>query len=452
MAIKKELIINNNKNNTIFNFLYKDIFTFPWYVQVIIIFNILFIITWFWLNAASSGIKNAGLDFATPFFATKAWLHGANPYDDFYIAKLWQKETGKALTTLIDTGRLSLYPITTFPILFPFTFFNFNQAKILWFSINFLCLIYQIYIFIKLANLKYTQLGAIIIASLALLFIPNKIGFIQANIGFFTVSCVIFSLWAYFNNNDIFSGIFIAISCAIKPHVGIPFLLLFIINKKWKVLAVFIISLSVALFVSLYIIGLDHCITYLTSFENNIIFSMSKGEINDPSLNNPFNFHLINLQHPLWAIFNDKLITNFTTFLIVGVELIIFISLVKRYKIKKIDLIQISTLSSIILLPIYHRIYDASILFVNVPLAMILSCTKYKIYGLILLTILLPFILINSANFIHFIAIYGYVSNQLSQSLIWKAFLQPHQSWLIFSLSVISLCLMKNLYKDNYSL
>jgi Glycosyltransferase family 87 len=428
--------------------LHKDIFSFSIYIKLILFLLIAIIVTWFWVKAASVGINKGGLDFATPYFATKAWLQGANPYDDLYISQLWHQETGNTVTKLTETGRLSVYPITTFPILAPFTLLDFYDAKTLWILLNLLFLILQIAIFIRMANFNYTQLGALLIAFSALLFNPTRAAFIQANPGFFTISCVIFSLWASNKNKEILSGILIALGCAIKPHIGIPFLFLYTIQTKWKILIIVIVSLSVMLMLSLIPAGFEQTLTYLVSCCNNIAASISKGGINDPSANNPLNFHLINLQHPLWSIFNNGLIVNSIVFFVVGLELLIFMNLIISLKIKQIDLIQISTLAAIILLPVYHRNYDASLLIASIALAIQLSCSKYRLYSIITIVVLTPFMIINSADYLVRFSKGGAISFKLAQSLLWKGFIIPHQSWLILLLSINSLCLMNSLYKE----
>jgi hypothetical protein len=446
-----DFIIDYNKCKTTVHPIYKDIVSFPRFIQLIFVFFILIIFIYFWGKAASLGIKHSCLDFATPYFATKAWVNGANPYDDIYIGQLWQQETGDVCYSLLKSGRKSVYPITTFPILFPFTLLNFNHAKTFWILLNFIFLILQIFVIIDLVNLKYSQLGALLIAFAVLLFHPIRAAFIQANPGFFSISCIIFSLWASIKDRKILSALLIALGCAIKPHIGLPFLLLYAIHKQWRIIIISILLLLIIFSLSIFFIGHNNILAYLTLWINNINSSISKGGINDPSFNNPLNFQLINLQYPLWAIFHNNLITNSIAFAIAGLELFIFVLLLIKYEVKSCDIIQISTLSAIILLPIYHRIFDASILIPNIALAVGFYYSKYKIYSIITIIILTPFIIINSANYLIDSIRYGIISYQFSQSLLWKAFLLPHQSWLIFLLSVNSLCLMNRFYKENYS-
>ena len=106
-----------------------------------------------------------------------------------------------------------------------------------------------------------------------------------------------------------------------------------------------------------------------------------------------------------------------------------------------------SALAVISLLPIYHRLYDASLLVF--PLAWSLTDLSGKIrpLGKVAFCLILPF-LVPGGTLLEQIQLGGYVSTTVRGSWWWNAVVMPHQVWAILILSLALLEGMRQMPND----
>lgn len=105
-------------------------------------------------------------------------------------------------------------------------------------------------------------------------------------------------------------------------------------------------------------------------------------------------------------------------------------------------LLPLSALVVISLLPVYHRLYDASLL--AFPLAWSLTDLSGRIRTLSNFTfcLLLPF-LVPGGTVLEQIQVRGYVSPAVQGSWWWNALVMPHQVWVLVILTVVLLEAMR---------
>lgn len=152
---------------------------------------------------------------------------------------------------------------------------------------------------------------------------------------------------------------------------------------------------------------------------------------------NPIRFTLLNLQVLLYGL------THSVTFAQIAVPLISFILLGFWYrfsfsdKYKPSELLVISTLVVLSLLPVYHRNYDAALFIL--PLCTLLS-EGGKITRLNWATFVavLPFALPGPAVLQHLVEI-GRIPQAFANGWWWNNLIMPHQIWALLCLSILLL-------------
>lgn len=95
---------------------------------------------------------------------------------------------------------------------------------------------------------------------------------------------------------------------------------------------------------------------------------------------------------------------------------------------KKYDLLLLSVLSILMLFPVYHRFYDAGVIII--PLAWALSeyFSSLQIPSKIVIGLSCIF-LIPGSTILIVLNNNGFISDELSKSLIWNIIIMPHQIW-----------------------
>jgi Glycosyltransferase family 87 len=293
----------------------------------------------------------------------------------------------------------------------------------------------------RLMGLKRNETRTYVFCAFLLALAPFHTGIAVGSIAIVVVSIAAVACRAAQRHPDILAGILIAIAVCLKPQIGLPFLMYFLLCRRWRLagaaggIVVFVAMLAV---LRLRIAGTPWVENWIN--DNRILFS--QGSLGDFSEANPIRFGLVNLQVLLYVIVHDRALANDLGLALGIIAGLWWLFLVSRRFGNRQHLLALSALVVISLMPIYHRFYDASLLVF--PMAWSLSDLSGRIrsLGKVTFCLILPF-LVPGGTVLEQMQLGGHLSAALRNSWWWKAMIMPHQVWLIVILTVVLLEAMR---------
>ncbi len=188
------------------------------------------------------------------FLAGKLWLKNQNPYNDSLLKAEWNKTT--ALYSIQSTKSPGfrdcgmIYPFWSIPLLYPYYAATWPISKLLIWILSALFLLCIAYFTHKSFANSGFSFGLIL-----LIFLAFKSSLVAVALGqplLMSMAAIMASWYFYTKNKDALSGLLLGIA-AVKITLCVPFILLFILNKKWKLLVYssLIPALGALLFVTL---------------------------------------------------------------------------------------------------------------------------------------------------------------------------------------------------------
>jgi len=173
---------------------------------------------------------------------------------------------------------------------------------------------------------------------------------------------------------------------------------------------------------------------YLT--DNRIL--LETGVLGNFTAINPTRFGLINLQVALYPLFDSVRLTNGVAMFVGGTLLMVWLIRMGRSAPRgDRELLDLSAIAIISLLPVYHRFYDATLLVL--PLCWVfLSFRKAQGFAMVSLLLMLPF-LVPGGTMLETMQSGGRIPAALSSHWSWQVFVMPHQVWALLLLGVLLL-------------
>jgi hypothetical protein len=181
---------------------------------------------------------------------------------------------------------------------------------------------------------------------------------------------IFLALWAVARDRMILGGVLMGLAAAMKPQLAAPFILYYLLVGRPKVFAWAVAVVVVTTIVAIIPMQL-HGYDWLGDLQRNIAQSMAPGGANDPRVGAPWRHSLINLQGLFFAASNNEMLINGVTLLVAAVLVALMVPAVMRRPQPATDLLCLSAVAAIGLLPVYHRLYDAVLL--GLPLAWAIS-------------------------------------------------------------------------------
>ena len=149
----------------------------------------------------------------------------------------------------------------------------------------------------------------------------------------------------------------------------------------------------------------------------------------------------MNLQVALYPLVKHAVTANILALTISGAMFLVWLFLIWRRG-DSSDELDLSTIAVLSLLPVYHRLYDASVLIL--PLCWSLSAWsgRFRNCARLAFLLILPF-LVPGGSALEQLQLNGHVPAALANSCWWNALVMPHQVWALFFLGVLLLWAMK---------
>ena len=393
-------------------------------------------------------------DFISPYIQTRAWMQGMDPYDPRTLPALWPTGANKPVfitrdlasgTVVLKRGIPTAYPPTSFVLLSAVAWLPWRVAHGVWLTISLLAYGATVFALASLAGVRWPEPRSYLFFALALALAPFHTGLAAGSIVIVVVGVSALAVWAAAHHRNKLAGILIGVAVALKPQIGLPFLAYYLWRRRWRIVAPTLALLMVVAGIAIVYLRLNHTPwvdSYL--YDNKVLFAV--GSLGDFTEKNPIRFGLVNLQVLTYVFTLDRAMAGVLALVIAGVLGLLWLWFLRRGG-EHNELLELSGLLVLSLLPVYHRLYDASLLIF--PLAW--SFAAWSTRGRVLARTTLLLILI-------FLVPGGSALEQLQHTKFdstwqhswwWMRFVMPHQVWALLLLSGILLQALRHCGAEN---
>lgn len=379
-------------------------------------------------------------DLAHLYAASVLWIEGGSPYDGEQCVDALQR-AGHGNPSHVANG--SFYPPPTIAALAPLGLAGWELAKLIWLLMNLLAATVVVWALANWLKIESSPVRWLVAALLVVIWGPAATTLSLGQLSLVSAACAFAGLVLADRGKSWSPGVLIAMACLIKPQLGLGFFLLIALRREWRATA---LALGLMMVVSAVGIGRLMMTTpdWASQLASNLTSNQSPGQMLDSSLHSPMRFQMIDLRPILHLVLPDGLI-NLAALLIVA--LLAGLAIVKLFRIglKEHTLLAVSGVGLLLLMPVYHRYYDAVLLLPLLVLAVnTLACHRYDWLMLVIALSMLPLVFPLPAmlSVMHQKAV---VSDALAQSWAWRHLLLQIHSWvlLVAALALVAWTLRK---------
>ena len=380
-------------------------------------------------------IPNNWNDLSQNYTASKLWLKGQSPSDPRNFVALWRQE-GHSRLDLTDIRTHLAPPLGGLVVMAPIAAFPYKIAKIIWLAVLLISFAGTVWALVRAGGFCRSELRTLVFIAACLALAPFQTGISHGNQSVLVIGLCAVAILAAHERRDVAAGILFGIACSLKPQIGAFLLLYYLVRRRWQLFGTAVAgSVGLAVVAALYL--QLRGASWIQDYLRNARGFVAANPIDDFSTLNPGRFSLINLQVPFFSITSHSSSANFLAFTVGGLLLCVWLYWVTRSE-HVPELLSLGAVSTLTLLPVYHRFYDAALLIV--PLCWCLSNTvaPQKKITKIALLLMTPF-LVPGAAFLQQLAVHGHVPDAVTHSWWWNSVVMPHETWALLLLCLVLL-------------
>jgi len=384
-------------------------------------------------------------DFLSPYIQADAWTRGLDPYGPQTLLKLWPAQAAHLQfiprevadgSIIAKRGIPTAYPITSLVLVAPLSWLPWNLAYGLWFAINLALFGVMLSVLVELAGFSYRDIRGGLLIALVLALAPFHTGFVTGNVALVAVELGVVAVWTARQRHDIATAVLLAVSAGLKPQIGLCFLLYYLVRRRWRIFAGAAALLALFAAVGLLRLEVSHTPWFGNYLNDNHVL-LESGILANFTPVNPMRFGLLNLQVILYSMVGSVGVANHLAELIGVVFLGAWLLIVLQRRIRQDDLLDLSAIAVMSLLPVYHRFYDAVLLVL--PLCWVVaSYRKARLPAILALLLMVPF-LIPGGTILQTMQTDGHIPSSLAEHWWWDTIVMPHEIWALFLLSLLLL-------------
>jgi Glycosyltransferase family 87 len=386
-------------------------------------------------------------DFTSPYVQTFTWLEGKNPYDLQVLAKAWPTKESNLLETLSQRGVPSPYPITGFPLLAPFAAFPWSTADYMWLATQVLSAALFSVSLLALVDIFFPMSSGRWVLVMVLAFAPLHTGIAVGNVSTVALALATAGLVCVEKKRELLAAVLLAAAFSLKPTIAMPAVIYVVVDRRWLV-CIMTAAVSFLLFAAAQM----RMILTQTEWINSYLVANRQlslpGAVYDFSNANPTRFDLLNSQ-VLLSQFLDRRWAQCAAMLLAITATAAWLFF--RHKVQVPDkLLDLSIASAIILVPFYHRFYDATLLIF--PVAWSVANLKLGTSRNARLTLAASTaFLVPGAAILRTLAANNATLAQLSRTWWWDLSIASHQIWAVLFMLTVLLLAQRKLARTNDS-
>lgn len=377
----------------------------------------------FVMRGVVSGMHR-GSDLIHLYTASVLWIEGDSPYDGQQSVSVAER-AGYGNPNHVSDG--SFYPPPSIAALAPLGLTDWQAARLAWLVINLCCCVLLVWVLSKWLALKRPALRWLVASVLVLGWGPVATSLSLGQLAIVCSASVFAGAYCLNCGRAIPAGLLVGVGCLIKPQLGLGFLLLIALRREWRAL---VAGLVLIMLVSLIGVGrlMMTVPDWASQLSGNLADAKASGQMLDASLFNPQRYQMIDL-HPLMYLVVPA---SWVAAAALGITaLLAAAGLARLLKIglDRATLLAVSGVGLLMLMPVYHRYYDAVVLLPLVVLVInsLVRDRRDTIMWLIGLS-LVPLIQPTSALLVT-IERRGIVPEGFAATWAWKHLLLQSQSW-----------------------
>jgi hypothetical protein len=398
-------------------------------------------------------------DFLSPYIQADAWTRGLDPYSPQTLLRLWPAQAAHLQfvprevadgSIIAKRGIPTAYPITSLVLIAPLSWLPWNLAYGIWFAINLALFGVMLSVLVELAGFSYRDIRGGLLIALVLALAPFHTGFVTGNVALAAVELGVIAVWTARQRYEIPTAVLLAVSAGLKPQIGLCFLLYYLVCRRWRIFAGAATLLALFAAVGLLRLEVSHT-PWLGNYLNDNHVLLESGILANFTPVNPMRFGLLNLQVILYSMVGSVSEANRLAELIGVVFLGAWLLIVLRRRIRQdeLELLDLSAIAVMSLLPVYHRFYDAVLLVL--PLCWVVaSYRKARLPAILALLLMVPF-LIPGGTILQTMQINGRIPSTFSEHWWWDTIVMPHEIWALFFLGLVlfyEMVVQRNFEKD----
>ncbi len=311
-------------------------------------------------------------DFSVYYTAGRGWLLGSDPYNRQATYDLWLAAGGRAdimPSDVREQGNEPWMPIVvlppSFPVMAPLSAMPTRVAVPVWYIICSALLLAQTAALSVMIGSSLLRPAGLLLLAATLLLAPVHDNFGWAQPSSPTISLIILAMYAGMRGRELTCAVIVGLATALKPQLGGVFLVYYFLisGARFRIM-------SVALLALLSIVGLAPLwlrdTAWIAGWQENMHLAEAPGGFSSTSTENPGRSAMLNLNVVLNVVIHNRTAVNVLAVAITA-ALAVVLAWCRRKMRSHHELLSLSMLSILALLPVYHRFYDAALLVV--PLA-----------------------------------------------------------------------------------
>jgi hypothetical protein len=372
-------------------------------------------------------------------------MNGMDPYNPANVVKFWPTDERRPDFVVKDlsdgslvlkTGIPTAYPPMCFLLLAPLSVPPWRIAQPLWMVISLMAFALTALSLASLIGLHLYEKRTYLFLAVALALAPFHTGLATGSIAILSVGASAMAVWAAKHRWNLSAGALVALAVGLKPQIGLPFLVYYILRRRWSIVGVALLVVGILMGVTILRLTASHT-PWLQNYEHDNEVLFTSGSLGDFTDKNPLRFGLVNLQVLLYTFVPNRSFVNALAFAVGAAMGLIWLLLARRYGNGQDEILELSTLLILSLLPIYHRLYDASLLIFPLAWSVATLSGHLKAFAKATLISILAFLIPG-----------GSALEQLQQtshfdavlhSPWWTKFVMPYQIWILLGLSAVLL-------------
>ncbi len=381
-------------------------------------------------------------DLSQNYGTSRLWLRGQNISDPQNFIALWRDELSSPVAL---TARTRLAPMPgSVVLLAPIAWLPFPVALKIWPFVLLAAVAATLWALMRTANLHFPEPPSVAFLAFSLALAPFHTGIVTGNQTILILGFCALGILSASSRHDLSAGIWFGLACSLKPHIGSFLVLFYLLRFRWRLFLSAIATTSAITFVAVAWLQIRG-VNWLHDYLSNLRGFSTHNTIDDFTDANPIRFLLVNLQVPFYSFTENARSANFLAFSVGAALIAAFIYFCLHNRLNDQPLLALGTIAVISLLPLYHRLYDATLL--TIPLAWCFAHPPAYLrpHARLALIPIVPFLIPGSA-LLDTLMRHSRIPVSWTNSWIWNRFVMPHQSW---SLLILSLLLLGALAKKN---
>ena len=312
-------------------------------------------------------------DFRLMYYSARCLLSRHDPYQESELQKTYQDQGGETAQDTPMTRKTEtqyIYLPTAFSVTVPFALLPFGLAQIVWLLATAGCMILAAFLIWEVSAQDAPVLSG---ALLGLTLANCELFLAIAGPGGITIGLCVAAAWCFLRERLVLCGaIGLAISLMLKPHdAALVWLYFFLAGGVYRkralqtVLALGILSLPAIAWTS-YVAP-----AWVREFLSNLAANSAHGSLSDPGVSSAAGHGIamiISLQTVFSFFYDNPTFYNWASYSVCGVLLVVWVIKVIRTPVSaQAAWLALAPVAALTMLPVYHRLDDAKILFLVIP-------------------------------------------------------------------------------------